>query len=109
MGAMGFANSEIVTKLIEYGASIDSVDVMGNGVLMFASTFGRPKNIQCWLERFKDYDTERKNTVLGATPLIVSVNMGSNKIDTVRVLCQNGARVDSLTHAGFSVLMAACA
>ena len=35
--------------------------------------------------------------------------MGANKIKCVRALCESGARVDALTHAGFSVLMAACA
>merc|ERR1711871_307610 len=35
--------------------------------------------------------------------------MGANKIESVRALCKRAARVDALTHAGFSVLMAACA
>ena len=52
---------------------------------------------------------ETQNIVLGATPLILSTNMGANKIESVRTLCESGARVDALTHAGFSVLMAACA
>ena len=47
--------------------------------------------------------------VLGATALIAATNMGANKIESVKMLCESGARVDSLTHAGFSVLMASCA
>ena len=35
--------------------------------------------------------------------------MGANKIESVKILFESGARVDALTHAGFSVLMAACA
>ena len=30
--------------------NIESVDVMGNDGFMLASAFGRPKNLQCWLE-----------------------------------------------------------
>ena len=95
--------------LLESGANIQSVDVMGNDAFMYASIYGRPKNLQCWLERVKDYDLEQRNAVLGVTSLIAAVNMGANKIDTVRTLCESGARIDALTHAGFSVLMAACA
>merc|ERR1712023_313605 len=47
--------------------------------------------------------------MLGATSLIAATNMGANKIESVKTLCESGARVDALTHAGFSVLMAACA
>ena len=35
--------------------------------------------------------------------------MGANKIESARTLCESGACVEALTHAGFSVLMAACA
>ena len=47
--------------------------------------------------------------MLGVTPLIAAVNMGANKIESVKVLLKSGSRVDALTHAGVSVLMAACA
>ena len=36
---------------------------MGNDAAMFASAYGRPKNLQCWLERVKDWDLNRQNTV----------------------------------------------
>ena len=42
-------------------------------------------------------------------PLIAATNMGANKIESVKTLCESGARVDALTHGGFSVLIAACA
>ena len=35
--------------------------------------------------------------------------MGANKVKSVKFLCESGARVGVMTHAGFSVLMAACA
>ena len=37
---------------------------MGNDACIFASIFGRPKNLQYWLERVKDWDLNRQNTRL---------------------------------------------
>ena len=109
MAAMMTASTEVVSMLLRCGANVESADVMGNDAFSFAASMGRPKNMQCWLERVKEYDLERQNIVLGATPLILSTNMGANKLESVRVLCKRGACVEALTHAGFSVLMAACA
>ena len=109
MAAMMTASTEVISMLLECGANIQSVDVMGNDAFMLASAFGRPKNLQFWLKEYSDYNLEQRNTVLGATALVLATNMGANKIDTVRTLCKSGARIDALTHAGFSVLMAACA
>ena len=106
--AMGVASPEVVQCCLRVG-EVESVDVMGNDGFALASAFGRAKNIQCWIERVKDYDLERQNIVLGATPLLVAVNMGANVTESVNTLCESGAHVDALTHAGFSVLMAACA
>jgi hypothetical protein len=109
MGAMMTASPEVVSMLLESGANVESVDVMGNDGLALASAFGRSENIKCWFATVNDYDLEKQNTVLGATALILSTNMGANKIESVKTLCESGARVDALTYAGFSVLMAACA
>ena len=59
MAAMMTASPEVVSMLLESGANVESVDVMGNDAFMFASIFGRPKNLQCWLERVKDWDLEK--------------------------------------------------
>jgi len=109
MAAMMTASPEIVSILLEAGANVNSLDAMGNDAFMYASTYGRPMNLQCWFERVKGYDLEGRNAVLGATPLTVASNMGADKFATVSVLLKQGARVDAMTHAGFSVLMAACA
>ena len=75
--------------LLESGANVDSVNVNGNDGFMFASAFGRPKNLQCWLERVKDYDLERQNVFwCNASP--ARSNMGANKIKTVKVLLHAG-------------------
>ena len=33
---------------------------------IIASIFGRPKNLQCWLERLKNWDLNRQNTVFAS-------------------------------------------
>ena len=89
--SMMLASPKIVELLIEHGANADSVDVMGNDAFMLGSVFGREVNLQLWLKRFKNYDLEQRKAMLGATPLIAAVNMGANKIESVRVLCKRGA------------------
>ena len=104
MAAMMLASPEVVSMLLESGANVESVDVMGNDAFMFASVFGRPKNLQCWLERVKDWDLNRQNTVLGGCALGLAVYMGANKLETVKVLLDAGARLDFRTFNGGCVL-----
>ena len=107
MVAMMLASPRIITLLLENGASVESVDVMGNDACMFASIFGRPKNLQCWLERVKDWDLSRQNTVVGGCALGHAVYMGANKLETVKVLLDAGASLDFRTFAGGNVLTGA--
>ena len=60
--SMMLASPKIVELLIEYGANVDSFDVMGNDAFMLGSVFGRQVNIQLWLKRVKDYDLEQRNS-----------------------------------------------
>jgi ankyrin repeat protein len=69
MAAMTSTNSEIVSMLLEYGADVESVDVMGNNAFMIASVFGRHDNLQCWLQRIKHRDLNRQNSVVGGCAL----------------------------------------
>ena len=39
MIAMTTASSEVVSMLLEYGANVENVDVMGHDAFMFASIF----------------------------------------------------------------------
>ena len=80
---------------------------MGNDAFMFASVFGRPKNLQCWLERVKDWDLNRQNTVVGGCALGVAVYMGANKLETVKVLLDAGASLDFRTFSGGNALTGA--
>ena len=104
MIAMMTASPEVVSMLLESGANVENVDVMGNDAFMFASIFGRPKNLQCWLERVKDWDLNRQNTVLGGCALGNAVYMGANKLETVKVLLDAGASLDYRTFSGGNVL-----
>jgi hypothetical protein len=107
--AMAWGSPDIVSMLLAYGANTNSIDVMGNDAFMYASVYGRVENIVRWIQDVKNVDLEKCNSVLGATSIFAAVNMGSNKFATVSVLLKHGVRVDAMTHAGFSVLMAACA
>jgi ankyrin repeat protein len=105
MAAMMTASSDIVSMLLECGANIESVDMMGNDALMYASAYGRPKNLQCWLQRVKDWDLNRQNTVVGGCALGHAVYMGANKLETVKVLLNVDARLDYRTFLGSTVLL----
>ena len=69
MAAMMTASTEVVSLLLECGANIESVDVMGNDAFMYGSAYGRSKNLQCWLESVKDWDLNRKTTRVGGCAL----------------------------------------
>ena len=43
MAAMMTASPEVVSMLLESGANVESVDVMGNDAFIFASVFGKTK------------------------------------------------------------------
>ena len=107
MFAMMIANTEVVSMLIECGANIESVDVMGNDAFMYASIFGRPKNLECLLEKIKDWDLSRQNTVFGGCALGHAVYMGANKFKTVKTLLGAGASLDFRTFSGGNVLTGA--
>ena len=56
LAAMMTASTEVVSMLLESGAKVESVDVMGNNGLALASAFGRPENIECWFARVGERD-----------------------------------------------------
>lgn len=105
MIVMMTASSEVVSLVLSCGANIQSLDVMGNDAFIFASMFGRPKNLQCWLERDKDWDLNRQNTVVGGCALGCAVYMGANKLETVKILLDAGASIQYRTFAGGTLLM----
>ena len=100
MIAMASASPEVVSMLLESGANVESVDVVGKDACIFASMFGRPLNLKCWLEKVKDWDMNRKNTILGGCALGLAVYMGANKLETVKVLLDAGASLDYRSFTG---------
>ena len=102
--AMMTASTEVVSILLEYGANVNCVDVMGNDSFMIASLFGRPENMECWLEKVKGWDLNRQNTVIGSYAMSVGVYQGSKKLETVKVLLDAGASLEYRTFSGSSVI-----
>ncbi len=105
LGAMMTASPEVVSMLLESGANVESVDVNGTDAVEFASMFGRPENLQCWLGRVKDWDLNRQNTLFGGCALGDAVYVGANKLETVKVLLNSGASLDYRTFSGGNVLV----
>ncbi len=105
MTAMVAGSTEVVSMLLESGANIESVNVNGSSAFEYASAVGRQKNLQCWLERVKNWDLNRQNTVLGGCALGNAVYMGANKLETVKVLLDAGASLDYRTFTGSNVLI----
>ena len=105
--AMMFASSDIVSMLLERGANVKSVDMMGNDAFMHASIYGRAKNISFWLEKFKDWNVDRTNVHRGACALGSAVRIIPNKLRTVKVLLNAGARLDFRTFSGGTLLSSA--
>ena len=91
MDAMMISRPEIVSLLLEHGADPYECDVGGNDGLMFASIFGRTDNVKFWLDRFPDWDLERKNKVVGGVALGHAVYMGPHRLELVKVLLEHGA------------------
>ena len=76
IGAMIASGFDSVCLLLQHGADPYESDVNGNDAFMFASAFGNTENAKFWLERFPDWDLERKNKVAGGIALGQAVHMG---------------------------------
>jgi len=75
---------------------------------MMASIFGRTDNVKFWLDRFPDWDLERKNKVMGGVALGHAVFMGPRRLELVKVLLGRSASVQSRSDNGGSILTALC-
>ena len=106
--AMAGTSFEIVCLLLQYGADPFETDVAGNDPLMFASIFGRTDNVKFWLDRFPDWDLERKNKVVGGVALGSAVYMGPHRFELVKMLLDRGASMSLKNYSGASILMALC-
>ena len=80
-------------------------DIAGNDPLMMASIFGRTDNVKFWLDKFPDWDLERKNKVVGGVALGQAVYMGPYRLELVKMLLDSGASINYRTDTGGSVLL----
>ena len=72
MAAMMMASTEVVSMLLESGANVESVDVMGNDAFTFASTLDGRRICSVGLRDARTTTLESAKFVLGATPLIAA-------------------------------------
>ena len=105
MVAMMTSSSDVVSMLLESGANVASVDMAGNDAFMLASLSGRPNNLECWLQRVKNWNLSRQNTVIGSCALSVAIYHGANKFDTVKFLLDAGAVLEYRSFSGSSALI----
>ena len=104
-GAMCFASEDIVVALLEAGADVKSVDVMGNDVLIAACGIGRLDNVKMWLTRYTNWNINTQNTRFGSTALGNCLNMGPRKYELVKYLVDNtDVDMNVRTHSGASML-----
>jgi hypothetical protein len=75
---------------------------------MMASIFGRTDNVKFWLNRFPDWNLERKDKVVGGVALGQTVYMGPHRLELVKILVENGASIDHRTDIGGSILTSLC-
>jgi ankyrin repeat protein len=75
---------------------------------MMASIFGRTDNVKFWLNRFPDWDLERKNKVVGGVALGQAVYMGPHRLKLVKILLDHGASMSLKNYSGASILVALC-
>ena len=75
---------------------------------MYASTFGRIDNVKFWLDRFPDWDMERKNKVAGSSALGTAVYMGPHRLELVKLLLKHGASTSLKNFSGASILTTLC-
>jgi len=108
-GAMFTSSPKIVSLLLEHGADPFSVDIMGNDAFMFACIGGRVENASFWCKRFPDWNIERKNTVIGASALTMSVFVGNHGLKIAKFLLRYGASPTATNDRGSSILMSLCA
>ena len=73
-----------------------------------ASIFGRTDNVKFWLNRFPDWDLERKNKVAGIAAFALAIHMGPRRLELAKLLLDRGSSPISFNSRGSSALMSLC-
>ena len=110
--AMAYAHWPVASAVLDAGA--DHLAVLGGprmDGLMVACSAGRPDNVQGWLNRFPEWDLERKEKLVGNTALCMAVLCGRGKIEIsmeiVEMLLARGASPLHRNDAGTTLLIEA--
>jgi len=135
--AMAVASCKMVTTLLNAGANVEAVDIVGCDPLMSACAFKRFDNVKMWLTRFKSWNINRRSLNFGSTVCFLSVSFsslayihtyiytkththtqalnmvlyagGTGQLEMVKYLVEEvGARVHSVNSSGTSGLILAC-
>ena len=85
-----FASWPVVEALLDAGADTTVTAKSGFDTLMAMATFGRSSNAAAWLRRFPEWNIERRGP-LGVNALSQAIQIGPNKLATVKVLVAAGA------------------
>ena len=107
MGAMAVASPDIVSMLLEHGASPLNLDINENDALAFASVFGNIETSKYWLQKFPHWNLNRRHGVAGGTVLTDALYMGQ-EMRYIELLLDHGANVNVITKTGSSVLTTLC-
>ncbi len=107
--AMTVSSPDIIQLLLENGANASATDITGNNPLMVACTYNNVNNVKFWLKEFPDWDLEARNNVVGGIALGCAVYMGPNRFELTKLLLKHGAKIDTVTDTGSSILISACA
>jgi ankyrin repeat protein len=106
--AMFAGTPTIVEMLLKRGFDPKLTDIAGNNPLHLACASNRVANVMYWLNRFPNWNLEASNNITGGVALGVAVYMGPNRLELTKLLLKAGARIDSLTHTGTSILTSIC-
>lgn len=103
--SMAHASWEIVTLLLDAGATPDVKSSYGFHSLHMAAAMNRVDNIREWLKRFPSCDVD-VTCMGGHTPLMVCCVRGGrrNKIETIQLLLESGANPIRVSTFGMNML-----
>jgi ankyrin repeat protein len=98
--ACGLGTGESVRVLLDAGADANITDVNGLTPLIWAAGIGKPESVAILLERNPNLPLEVKDGVTGDTALMRAVRSG--KIESVRMLINRKADVNTVNKQGYS-------
>ena len=107
--AMTVSSPGMIQLLLENGANVNATDINGNNPLVCACVYNNVNTVKFWLKEFPDWDLEARNNVVGGMALGCAVFMGPNRLELTTLLLKHGAKIDTVTDTGSSILLSACA